>query len=147
MDMFDLTPIVGVLLAIAGYWLRRTTLAIAGAAVFLVMGLYSYSQYVTMWDVHYSLFWLYLGISIALMVDSVYVLIQEQAKQNREERQATIDEKRDEAIEANKDKYGDKELNPMDKLRIEQGLKPLDRAKFANRRNLRYNVEHKERGL
>jgi hypothetical protein len=120
--------IIAVSTTIVAYALKKIVLAIIGAFAWLILGLWAYSNYTTMWDNYYMLFWFSIGCFLAVLVDSIYILIQEQARQNREERGWERDEKLDEANEKKKD-LAESGLHPMDKLRQEQGLPPSEARK------------------
>jgi phosphotransferase system glucose/maltose/N-acetylglucosamine-specific IIC component len=117
-----------VLLTLGAYFAKRVSIAVMAAFAWLLLGLWAYSNYTTMWDNYYMLFWFSIGCFLAVLVDSVYILIQEQARQNREERGWERDEKIDEANEKKKD-LAESGLHPMDKLRQEQGLPPSEARK------------------
>ena len=122
-----------VLLTLGAYFAKRVSIAVMAAFAWLLLGLWAYGNYVTVWDNYYMLFWFSLGCFLAVLVDSVYILIQEQGRQNREERGWERDEKIDEAAEKKKD-LEESGIHPMDKLRQEQGLPPSE-ARKRNQEN------------
>jgi hypothetical protein len=115
-----------ILLTLGAYFAKRVSLAVMASFAWLLLGLWAYSNYTTMWDNYYMLFWFSIGCFLAVLVDSIYILIQEQARQNREERGWSRDEKIDEAAEKRKDDIEEGKIHPMDKLRREQGLPPSE---------------------
>jgi hypothetical protein len=115
-----------ILLTLGAYFAKRVSLAVMASFAWLLLGLWAYSNYTTMWDNYYMLFWFSVGCFLAVLVDSIYILIQEQARQNREERGWSRDEKIDEAAEKRNDAIEAGKIHPMDKLRQEQGLPPSE---------------------
>ena len=57
----------------------RVILAFASAGAWMLLGVYSYSKFLVLWDIHYSLFWLSMGLVF------VCVLIPVILREKREE--------------------------------------------------------------
>ncbi len=118
-----------VLLTLGAYFAKRVSIAVMAAFAWLLLGLWAYGNYTTMWDNYYMLFWFAIGCFLAVLVDSIYILIQEQGKQNREERGWERDEKIDEANEKKAELNETSNMHPTDKLRVERGLQPSEARK------------------
>ena len=115
---------VAVIFGVIAYIAYRAVPAIISALAFLLLGLYGYTNYTTIWDMQYCLFWMGLGASIAITVDTIWILIQEQNKENKEDRLAEVEENKDIAFQNRKDNA--EELSPQDQLRVKNGLKPSE---------------------
>jgi len=105
-------------LTIATFALKsgRAILAFAGAGAWMLLGVYSYTRFTTLWDIYYALFWLSMGMVFAC------VLVP-----------AILREKKEEDISVEDiDEYGDRDLLAD----IEAGEKDKERLDklFGSRR-------------
>ena len=50
---------------VSSYIFKKGMLAFAGAGAWMITGIYCYTRAIAMWDVYYSLFWLFMGLTIA----------------------------------------------------------------------------------
>ena len=56
----------------------RTILAFASAGGWMLLGIYSYTKFVTLWDIYYSLFWLSMGLVFVCVL--IPVILRENAE-------------------------------------------------------------------
>jgi hypothetical protein len=113
-----------IFLTLAAYGFRRVILGAIAAFAWMLLGLYAYSMSAATWDLAYGMFWFCIGAFLAIIVDMIWLMIQEQNKENVEERQNINFEKREDAIEKVADGDEDKGMNPIDRIRKKHGLKP-----------------------
>jgi hypothetical protein len=119
--------------SIAGFWLKRTALLIGGVMVWFVFGAWAYNQSISTWDVYYGLFWACMAIALALLVDSVWLLVQEQHKKDNENEVMERQEKKEAAVEAKSEVM----MHPIDRIRAKHGFAPSEaRARRSENRRL-----------
>ncbi len=122
-----------VVLTAVAYVAKRVVLAAGAAFAWLILGLWAYSESTAAWDLYYGMFWFGIGMFLAVIVDTIWILIQQQHQETREDIQMDKTEKLDEKLELQKEEF--EKLSPQDQLRVKQGLKPsIARAKRENDR-------------
>jgi hypothetical protein len=131
--MIELVLIItAVSLTAIGYSVKRAVVAVAGAFAWLLFGLQNYQLSITTWDMYYGLFWFSLGTFLAITVDSIWILIQEQ-----NEKAIEIDkEEKIERKELVNEATENGEIHPIDKLRIKHGMAPSE-ARAIKKQNRR----------
>lgn len=60
--------VLALALTIAGIALRNMALTLSATGAWVITGVYSYSQSTVLWDIHFALFWLCLGIAIVCVL-------------------------------------------------------------------------------
>ncbi len=133
MSIWVLLPLLALFATLGGYGLNRAVLMIIGAGLWFVAGAYEFTNYANQWDITYILGFVFIGIGLGTLIDSIYILIKQQGQENVEERRIERQEKIDEAIERRHD--ASQHYTPMEQLRIKQGLNPKVFSRNKARRN------------
>ncbi len=111
-----------VVLTAVAYVAKRVVLAALAAFAWLLLGLWAYSESTAAWDLYYGLFWFGIAAFLGIIVDSIWILIQQQHQETREDMQMDKTEKQDEVLEHKKEEF--EKLSEQDQLRVKHGLKP-----------------------
>lgn len=114
-------------LTLVGYTIKRVVIAAGGAFGWLLVGLWGYNQSTATWDLFYGLFWFGIGLFLAIVVDLIWMIVQQQNQEAREEMQMEQTEKRDEIREYKQEQF--EKLSEADQLRVKHGLKPSEARK------------------
>lgn len=101
-------------LTIATFALKsgRGILAFASAGAWVLLGVYSYTRYDTLWDIYYALFWLSMGMTIACAL--IPAILRE-----KKEIEPTIDD-----FEEDRDLMADIETGEKDRARMDRLFGP-----------------------
>lgn len=110
---------MAVVLTAVAYFSKRITIGIASAFAWGILGLQSYTNSTTTWDVYYCLFWFSIVMMLAIALESIYMKFGIEGKNEVKGMEEEDKEKREEET-------GDYE-HPMDKMRRKQGLPPIHR--------------------